>query len=296
MSPAPCPTPVAPFARVCASSRTSRGCYNPVKTMTSPMSSSGISISWRSLGTSSASVLRFLCVSGGFSSRKRFMRCAVAPRMSHRGSDKVVRRKAVRVTTCTWDICRHSDASSAWMLVDSVQCCYEHNALSQTRPSPSFPTNTQSSILDHKNSGPKISSKQRFNTHPVLRQGHACARGGRKQVNKALHTCTSWYAYARGGGVPLVPTLCTHGNASNLPREKGREGGREGRERGGARGRRGGGGGAAIVCFLCSGARRVQQPVRGSKARSAHGHWVHNHVQPPSWNLQFHTGEVCPQE
>ena len=31
-SPAPCPTPVAPFARVCASSRTSWGCYNPVKT------------------------------------------------------------------------------------------------------------------------------------------------------------------------------------------------------------------------------------------------------------------------
>ena len=30
----PCPTPGAPFARVCASSRTSRGCYNPVKTMT----------------------------------------------------------------------------------------------------------------------------------------------------------------------------------------------------------------------------------------------------------------------
>ena len=83
------------------------------------MSSSGISISRRSLGTSGASVLRFLCVSGGFSSRKRFMRCAVAPRMSHRGSDKVVRRKAVRVTACTCDICRHSDASCAWMLVGS---------------------------------------------------------------------------------------------------------------------------------------------------------------------------------
>ena len=38
---APCPTPIAPFARVCTSSRTSQGCYNPVKTMTSPMSSSG---------------------------------------------------------------------------------------------------------------------------------------------------------------------------------------------------------------------------------------------------------------
>ena len=28
----------------------------------------------------------------------------------------------------------------------------------------------------------------------VLMQG--AALGGRKQVNKALHTCTSWYAYA----------------------------------------------------------------------------------------------------
>ena len=42
---APCPTPVAPFARPCASSRTSRGCYNAVKTMPSPMSSGAISIS-----------------------------------------------------------------------------------------------------------------------------------------------------------------------------------------------------------------------------------------------------------
>ena len=39
-------------------------------------------------------------------------------------------------------------------------------------------TSTQSSVLDHKNSGPKISSKRRFNAHPVLRQGRACARGG----------------------------------------------------------------------------------------------------------------------
>ena len=40
---APCATPVAPFARVCASSRTCRGCYNPVKTITSPMSSRRVS-------------------------------------------------------------------------------------------------------------------------------------------------------------------------------------------------------------------------------------------------------------
>ena len=47
--------------------------------------------------------------------------------MSHRGSDKVVRRKAVRVTACNWDICRHSDASSAWMPVDSETCaCSQH--------------------------------------------------------------------------------------------------------------------------------------------------------------------------
>ena len=32
--------------------------------------------------------------------------------------------------------------------------------------------------LDHKNSGPKNSSKRRFNAHPSLRQGRACARGG----------------------------------------------------------------------------------------------------------------------
>ena len=75
-SPAPCPTPVAPFARVCATSRTSRGCSNPVKTMTLPMSSSGISISWRSLGTSISSVLRRLCVSFGLSSQRRFVRHA----------------------------------------------------------------------------------------------------------------------------------------------------------------------------------------------------------------------------
>ena len=42
--------------------------------------------------------------------------------MSHRGSDTSVCRKAVRVTACTWDICRHSDASSAWMLVGSETC------------------------------------------------------------------------------------------------------------------------------------------------------------------------------
>ena len=33
-------------------------------------------------------------------------------------------------------------------------------------------------VLDHKNSGPKISAKRRFNANPVLRQGRACARGG----------------------------------------------------------------------------------------------------------------------
>ena len=90
-NPAPCPTPVAPFARVCTSSRTSQGCYNPVKTATSPISSSGISISWRSLGTSTSSVLRHLCVAFGVSSGRRFMHCAVVSRMSHWGSDKVVR-------------------------------------------------------------------------------------------------------------------------------------------------------------------------------------------------------------
>ena len=44
-SPGPCPTLVAPFARVCTSSWTSRGSYNPVKTITSPMSLSRISMS-----------------------------------------------------------------------------------------------------------------------------------------------------------------------------------------------------------------------------------------------------------
>ena len=37
--------------------------------------------------------------------------------------------------------------------------------------------------------------------------------------------------------------------------------------------------------FLCSGAWRVQQPLKGSTATSAHGHWVPNYVQPPSWDL-----------
>ena len=50
-----------------------------------------------------------------------------------------------------------------------VQCCYEHHThdgapLSLYKRS----ANTQSSILDHKNSGPKISSKRRFSAHPVL--------------------------------------------------------------------------------------------------------------------------------
>ena len=40
----------------------------------------------------------------------------------------------------------------------------------------------------------------------------------------------------------------------------------------------GGGGGG-------SGARCVQQPLKGSTAISAHGYWVHNHVQPPSWDM-----------
>ena len=34
-------------------------------------------------------------VAGGFSSRGRFMRCAVTPWTSHWGSDKLVRRKAI---------------------------------------------------------------------------------------------------------------------------------------------------------------------------------------------------------
>ena len=55
----------------------------------------------------------------------------------------------------------------------------------------------------------------------------------------------------------------------------------------------------SIACFffcVCSGGRRVQQPLKGSTIMSAHGHWVSKHVQPPSWDLQLHTGAVCPQE
>ena len=37
--------------------------------------------------------------------------------------------------------------------------------------------------------------------------------------------------------------------------------------------------------FLCCGAARVLLPLRGYTAKGAHGHWVHNHVQPPSWDL-----------
>ena len=41
-----------------------------------------------------------------------------------------------------------------------------------------------------KNTAKKLHSKLQKERH--IHQG----RGGRKQVNKALHTCTSWYAYA----------------------------------------------------------------------------------------------------
>ena len=39
------------------------------------------------------------------------------------------------------------------------------------------------------------------------------------------------------------------------------------------------------VLFWCSGARHVQQSLRGSTATSAHGQRVQNHVQSPSWDL-----------
>ena len=54
-------------------------------------------------------------------------------------------------------------------------------------------TNTQSSIVDHKNSGPKISSKRRFNAHPVLRQGLCMRKGG-----VGVHLILNW---TRGGKV-----------------------------------------------------------------------------------------------
>ena len=115
-SPAPCPTPLAPITRLSTSSRTSRG-YNPVNTMTRCMPLSGISQSWRSLETSTSYVLRRLCISFGFSSRRHFMCCALASRTSHRGSDKVVRRKFVMVTACTSEISRLTVAVSACMLL-----------------------------------------------------------------------------------------------------------------------------------------------------------------------------------
>ena len=98
---APCPTPITAFPRLCASSATSRRCYNLVETMTLPMFSTGFTISWKKLRTSNASVLCRLWVSRGFSFRKLIMRCAVAPQMSHRRLDKVVHRKAIRVLACT---------------------------------------------------------------------------------------------------------------------------------------------------------------------------------------------------
>ena len=51
-----------------------------------------------------------------------------------------------------------------------------------------------------------------------------------------------------------------------------------------------------LFFVLCSSARCVQQPLKGSTGTSAKGHWVEKHVQPPSWDLQFHTGPMCPQE
>ena len=63
-------------------------------------------------------------------------------------------------------------------------------------PNPSF--------LDHENSGPKISSKWRFNAHPVLRQGRACARGGGVC---GLHLCVG---QTRRGGIriPIMNGWC----------------------------------------------------------------------------------------
>ena len=56
-------------------------------------------------------------------------------------------------------------------------CCHVCRARARPCLSMGWALN-QSSILDHKNSGPKISSKRRFNAHPVLRQGRACTKGG----------------------------------------------------------------------------------------------------------------------
>ena len=52
--------------------------------------------------------------------------------------------------------------------------------------------------------------------------------------------------------------------------------------------------GAHEPFFLCSGAGRVQHPHKLT-ATSAHGQWVHDYVQSPSWDLQLRTGGVCPQ-
>ena len=126
------PTPVAPFARVCMSSRTSRGCCNPFKTMTSPMSSSGISISWRPLGTSTSSVLRRLCISFGFLSRRCFMCCAVVPRTSHLGSDKVVGRQGCRMHL------RHMPPHGRFVRLDvggPVLTLTRHHGTAMDRPS-----------------------------------------------------------------------------------------------------------------------------------------------------------------
>ena len=65
---------------------------------------------------------------------------------------------------------------------------------------------TPSYIWDPKNSGPMISSKRRFNAHPVLRQGPACARG--RGVWHRASVSVLPLAAPIGLSPPLILTLC----------------------------------------------------------------------------------------
>ena len=47
-------------------------------------------------------------------------------------------------------------------------------------------------------------------SHAKILVGRGGPEGGRKQVNKALHTCTSWSAYAAMFGSSFN-ALCPHG-------------------------------------------------------------------------------------
>ena len=109
------------------------------------------------------------------------------------------------------------------------------------RTEPLFPFTPNENIWDPKNCGPKKSknSGSTPNTHPVLRQGHACASG---RGGTGMPCCLCTISHSRGGATPRFWTPTSP--PTNCWPEAPWGGGSGRRNGGGGIGGAGGGGGA----------------------------------------------------